>query len=40
VETVIVDGEIVKAGGVLVGPRVDRARRLMHESRLRLRSRT
>lgn len=36
VETVIVGGEIVKAGGVLVGPYAEQARQLMHESRQRL----
>ena len=39
VETVIVGGELVKAGGALVGPYADRARELMHESRVRLRGR-
>jgi 5-methylthioadenosine/S-adenosylhomocysteine deaminase len=40
VETVIVSGEIVKEGGVLVGPFAEKARELMHESRSRLRTRT
>jgi 5-methylthioadenosine/S-adenosylhomocysteine deaminase len=40
VETVIVSGEIVKEGGVLVGPFAEKARELMHESRTRLRTRT
>jgi cytosine/adenosine deaminase-related metal-dependent hydrolase len=38
VETVIVGGEIRKAGGQLVG--AEEARRLMHRSRARLRSHT
>jgi hypothetical protein len=38
VETVIVAGEIRKAGGQLVG--AEEARRLMHRSRARLRSHT
>ena len=37
VETVIAGGEVVKAGGALVGAHVERARALMHESRARLR---
>jgi cytosine/adenosine deaminase-related metal-dependent hydrolase len=40
VETVIVSGEIVKEGGVLVGPFAEKARELTHESRTRLRTRT
>jgi cytosine/adenosine deaminase-related metal-dependent hydrolase len=40
VETVIVGGQIVKAGGALVAPLAERARDLMHESRARLRDRT
>lgn len=36
VETVIVAGEILKAGGVLVGPHVERTRELMRASRTRL----
>lgn len=36
VETVLVGGEIVKEGGRLVGPVVDRARDLMRESRTRV----
>jgi 5-methylthioadenosine/S-adenosylhomocysteine deaminase len=40
VETVAVGGEIVKAGGTLVGPFADRARELMHESRANLRARS
>jgi cytosine/adenosine deaminase-related metal-dependent hydrolase len=39
VETVIVGGQIVKAGGALVAPLAERARELMHESRARLRDR-
>jgi cytosine/adenosine deaminase-related metal-dependent hydrolase len=39
VETVVLGGEIVKAGGVLVGV-AERARELMHESRANLRNRT
>jgi cytosine/adenosine deaminase-related metal-dependent hydrolase len=39
VETVIVGGEIVKAGGTLVGSLAGRARELMHESRSNLRER-
>jgi cytosine/adenosine deaminase-related metal-dependent hydrolase len=39
VETVVVGGEIVKAGGTLVGPHVGHARQLMHESRANLRAR-
>ncbi len=38
VETVIVAGEVVKRDGILVGARVDWARKLMHETRDRLRS--
>jgi cytosine/adenosine deaminase-related metal-dependent hydrolase len=38
VETVIVEGEVVKRDGMLVGARVDWARKLMHETRDRLRS--
>jgi 5-methylthioadenosine/S-adenosylhomocysteine deaminase len=37
VETVIVGGDVVKRDGHLVGPQVERARRLMHETRDRLR---
>jgi cytosine/adenosine deaminase-related metal-dependent hydrolase len=40
VETVLVGGQIVKAGGTLVGPVAERARELMHESRANLRDRT
>jgi 5-methylthioadenosine/S-adenosylhomocysteine deaminase len=36
VDTVLVDGEIVKSGGELVGPRVQRARRLIAASNERL----
>ena len=36
VDTVIVDGEIVKAGGALVGPHAERARDLIHASNARL----
>ena len=36
VDTVIVDGEIVKAGGVLVGPHAERARGLIAASNTRL----
>ncbi len=39
VETVLVGGEIVKAGGTLQGPLAERARQLMHESRANLRAR-
>jgi len=39
VETVVVGGEIVKADGMLVGPLAERARELMHESRVNLRAR-
>jgi cytosine/adenosine deaminase-related metal-dependent hydrolase len=39
VETVLVGGEIVKSGGMLVGPHAEQARRLMRESRDRLRGR-
>jgi 5-methylthioadenosine/S-adenosylhomocysteine deaminase len=39
VETVIVGGDIVKRGGTLVGPGVDKARDLMHQTRERLRAR-
>jgi cytosine/adenosine deaminase-related metal-dependent hydrolase len=39
VETVVVGGEIVKAGGALVGPFAARARELMHQSRANLRAR-
>ena len=39
VETVVVGGEIVKADGMLVGPLAERARELMHESRVSLRAR-
>lgn len=39
VETVIVGGELIKHGGSLLNPLADRARRLMHESRDRLRTR-
>jgi cytosine/adenosine deaminase-related metal-dependent hydrolase len=38
VETVVVGGQIVKAGGALVAPLAERARELMHESRARLRA--
>jgi 5-methylthioadenosine/S-adenosylhomocysteine deaminase len=38
VETVIVGGDVVKRGGRLVGAHVDWARKLMHETRDRLRS--
>ena len=37
VETVIVGGDIVKLAGRLVGPQVDVARKLMHQTRERLR---
>jgi 5-methylthioadenosine/S-adenosylhomocysteine deaminase len=37
VETVIVEGEVVKRDGMLVGAHVDWARKLMHETRERLR---
>jgi hypothetical protein len=40
VETVVVGGEILKAGGILVGPIAEHARELMHESRANLRDRT
>jgi cytosine/adenosine deaminase-related metal-dependent hydrolase len=40
VETVVVGGEIVKAGGALAGPLAERALELMHDSRARLRART
>jgi hypothetical protein len=40
VETVLVGGEIMKAGGRLVGAAAERARELMHESRANLRDRT
>ncbi len=40
VETVVVGGEIVKAGGRLAGPLAGRARDLMHESRASLTSLT
>ena len=40
VETVIVGGEVVKRDGRLVGARVDWARKLMRETRERLRSRS
>jgi 5-methylthioadenosine/S-adenosylhomocysteine deaminase len=36
VETVIVGGEVVKAGGKLVGPYAETARELMWESRRRI----
>lgn len=36
VDTVIVDGEIIKSGGQLVGPHVDRARQLIAASNERL----
>jgi 5-methylthioadenosine/S-adenosylhomocysteine deaminase len=39
VETVLVGGEIMKAGGTLQGPLAERARQLMHESRANLRAR-
>ena len=39
VETVVVGGEIVKADGMLMGPLAERARELMHESRVNLRAR-
>jgi cytosine/adenosine deaminase-related metal-dependent hydrolase len=39
VDTVIVDGEIVKSGGALVGPHVDRARQLIAASNERLMTR-
>jgi 5-methylthioadenosine/S-adenosylhomocysteine deaminase len=39
VETVIVGGDLVKRGGSLLDPLASRARRLMHESRDRLRRR-
>jgi len=39
VETVLVGGDIVKAGGTLQGPLAERARQLMHESRANLRAR-
>jgi hypothetical protein len=39
VETVIVAGELIKHDGSLRGPLAERARRLMHESRDRLRAR-
>jgi 5-methylthioadenosine/S-adenosylhomocysteine deaminase len=38
VETVIVGGDIVKSDGRLVGAHVERARQLMHETQVRLRS--
>jgi 5-methylthioadenosine/S-adenosylhomocysteine deaminase len=38
VETVAVGGDIVKRDGKLVGPNVEKARQLMHETRHRLRS--
>jgi 5-methylthioadenosine/S-adenosylhomocysteine deaminase len=38
VETVIVGGDIVKRDGKLVGAHVEKARKLMHETRKRLRS--
>ena len=40
VETVIVGGQIVKAGGSLVASLAERARELMHASRSNLRDRT
>jgi cytosine/adenosine deaminase-related metal-dependent hydrolase len=40
VETVIVGGDVVKRDGQLVGAHVDWARKLMHETRDRLRSRS
>jgi 5-methylthioadenosine/S-adenosylhomocysteine deaminase len=40
VETVIVGGDIVKRDGQLIGAHVDRARKLMRETRDRLRSRS
>jgi hypothetical protein len=40
VETVVVGGEILKAGGILVGPVAEHARELMHESRANLLDRT
>jgi 5-methylthioadenosine/S-adenosylhomocysteine deaminase len=39
VETVIVSGDIVKRDGTLVGSHVNKARELMHQARVRLRSR-
>lgn len=40
VETVLVGGEVVKAGGALAGSLAERARELMYESRSNLRDRT